>query len=76
MCKKQSKNLRENIAETWKMWQNKNAKKRCSEKKNCQKDSWQENCLDSQTNGTTKNIREDWKGIRDGGKEKNQGKEK
>ena len=47
-----------------------------SEEKNCQEDLWQENCLNSQTNGTTKNIGEDWKEIRDSGKENDQGKEK
>jgi len=32
--------------------------------------------LDGQTNSTTKNIGEDWRGTRDGGKENNQEKEK
>ena len=29
MQKKQSKNLRRNISEIWKMWQDKNVKKEC-----------------------------------------------
>ena len=47
-----------------------------SKKKNFQEDLWQENYLDSQTNGTTKNIGENWKEIGDSEKENNQEKEK
>ena len=76
MPERQSKNSRENINEIWKMWQDKNARKECSEEKNCQGDLQQENYLDGQIKGMTKNIREGQKGIGDGGKESNQGKEK
>ena len=58
------------------MWQDKNARKECSEEENCQGDLQQENCLDDQIKGMTKNIGEGQKGIGDGGKESNQGKEK
>ena len=51
-------------------------KKECLEKENCQRNLQQENCLDGQIKGTTKNIGEGWKGIRDGRKESNQEKEK
>jgi len=46
-------------------------KKEHLEEENCQGDLQQENCLDGQIKGTTKNIGEDWKGIGDGGKESN-----
>jgi len=58
MPERQSKNSRENINEIWKMWQDKNARKECSEEKNCQGDLQQENYLDGQIKGMTKNIRE------------------
>ena len=35
MHKKRLKNLRKNITEIWKMWQDKNAKKEYSEEENC-----------------------------------------
>ena len=73
---RQSKNLRENIDEIWKMQQDKNMRKERSEEENCQGDLQQENCLDGQIKGITKNIGEGQKGIGDGGKESNQGKEK
>jgi len=76
MQKKQSKNSRENISETWKMWQDKNTKKECLEEENCQGDLWQENYLDGQIKGTTKNTREGWKGIGDNGKGDNTKEEK
>ena len=41
------------------MWQDKNVKKRRLEGESCQEGSWQENCLDGQTNSTAKNIGED-----------------
>ena len=56
------------------MQQDKNARKECSEGENYQGDSWQENYLDGQTNGMTKNIEEDWREIRDGRKENGRGK--
>ena len=59
MHKKQSKNLRRNIGEIWKMWQDENTKKECSKGENCQEDLWQENYLDGQTKDTTKNIGKD-----------------
>ena len=43
---------------------------------NCQGDLQQENCLDGQIKDTTKNIGEGWKGIGDGEKKSDQGKEK
>ena len=75
MQRKQSKNLRRNIGETQKIQQDKNTRKKCSEGKNYQKGSQQENYLDSQTNNTTKNIGKDWREIGDSGKENDQGKE-
>jgi len=70
------KNSRENIDEIWKIWQDKNTRKEHSKEENCQGDLQQENCLDGQIKGMTKNIGEDWKGIGDSEKESNQGKEK
>ena len=58
------------------MQQDKNARKECLEEENCQGNLRQENCLGGWIKGTTKNIGEGWKGIRDGGKESNQKKEK
>ena len=58
------------------MQQNKNTRKECLEEENCQGDLQQENCLDGQIKGTTKNIRKGWKEIGDNGKESDQGKEK
>jgi len=51
-------------------------KMECLREKNYQEDSWQENYLDSQTNGTTKNIGENWRGIEDGGRKNNQEEKK
>jgi len=65
MLKKQLKNSRKNIGKIWKMWQDKNVRKECTEEENCQGDLWQENYLDGQIKGTIKNTREDWKGIGD-----------
>ena len=58
------------------MWQDKNVKKERSEEENYQGDLQQENCLDGQIKGMTKNIGEGWKGIGDSGKESDQRKEK
>ena len=58
------------------MWQDKNTKKGYSEEENCQKGLWQENCLDDQTNSTTKNIGEDQRKTGDDRKENNQGRER
>ena len=74
MQKKQSKNLRRNTGEIWKMSQDKNMRKEHLEEENCQGDLQQENCSDGQIKGTIKNIGEGWKGIGDGGKESDQGK--
>ena len=56
------------------------ARQECKEgtfrRENCQGDLQQENCLDGQIKGMTKNIGEGWKGIGDSEKESNQGKEK
>ena len=76
MLKKQLKNLRKNIGEIWKIWQNKNAKREFLEEEIYQGDLQQENYLDGQTRDMTKNIGKDWKEIGDSGKENNQGKEK
>ena len=43
------------------MQQDKNIRKERLEEENCQGDLQQENCLDSQTKGTIKNIGADWK---------------
>jgi len=40
-----------------------------SEGENYQGGSWQENCLNDQTNSMTKNIGENWRGIGDSEKE-------
>ena len=73
---RQSKNLRENIDKIGKIWQDKNVRKERSEEENCQEDLQQENCLDGQIKGTTKNIGEGQKGIGGSRKENDQGKEK
>ena len=72
---KQSKNLRGNISETQKTWQDKNTRKKHLEKENCQEDLWQENCLDGQTKDITRSIREGWKEIENGGKGNDQEEE-
>jgi len=76
MQKKQSKSSKRNTDKIWKMGQDKNARKKHIREENCQEDLWQENYSDGQTRDITKNIGEDWKGIRDGRKENNQGEEK
>ena len=53
------------------MWQGKNRKKGYLRGKNCQGDLQQENYLDGQIKGTTKNIRADQREIGDDGKGKN-----
>ena len=58
MQKKQLKNLRENIGEIWKMWQDKNARKEHLKGESCQRDLQQENYLDGQIKGITKNTEE------------------
>jgi len=68
MLKKQSKNLRKNISKIWKIWQDKNMRKKCIEEENCQGDLWQEKYSDGQIKGTIKNTREDWKGIGNDGR--------
>jgi len=59
MHKKQLKNLRKNIGEMWKIWQDKNIRKGHSEEENYQKDLQRENYLDSQIRNMTKNIGKD-----------------
>ena len=76
MQKKQLRNSKENISKIQKTQQDKNIKKRCSKGENCQGDLQQENCLGGQIKGMMKNIGEGWKGIGDGGKKNDQGKEK
>ena len=51
-------------------------KKERSEGENYQEDLQWENYSDGQIRDMTKNIREDWKGIRDGEKKNDQGEEK
>ena len=74
MQKKQSKSSKRNINETWKMQQDKNAKKEYLEEENYQEDLWQENCLDGQIKSTIKNIGEGWKGIGGDGRARSQQK--
>jgi len=76
MQRKQSKNLRRNISETWKMWQDKNTRKECSKEKNYQEGLLQENYLDGQIRNMTKNTGEDWREIGDSRKKNDWGKEK
>ena len=71
MQRKQSKNLRRNIGKTWKIWQDKNARKEHLKEKNYQEGLLQENYSDSQIRDTTKNTGEDWKEIGDSEKENN-----
>jgi len=52
------------------------AKQERSKGKSYQDNSQQENYLDGQTRGTTKNIGEDWREIGDSGKKNNQREEK
>ena len=54
------------------MQQDKNIRKERLEEENCQGDLQQENCLDSQTKGTIKNIGADWKETGDNGRVNNQ----
>jgi len=63
MQRRQSKNLKENIDGTWKMWRGKRVKKERSNKENFQEDSWQRRYTDGQISNTTRNIGEGWKGI-------------
>ena len=76
MQRKQSKNLRRNISETQKIWQDKNTLKECSEGENYQKGLLQENYSDGQIRDTTKNTGENWREIGDGKKKNNWEKEK
>jgi len=71
MQKKQSKNLRKNIGETWKTWCGKSMKRECSDRENCQKDLQQRNYTDGQTNDMTKNIGEEWRKTGDDGRVRN-----
>jgi len=70
MQKRRLKNSKKNISETWKMWCNKNARKRCSNEKSCQEDSQQERYTDGRINGTTKNIGVGWRETGDDGRAK------
>ena len=76
MQKKRSKNLRRNTSEIWKIQQDKNARKKHLEEKNCQEDLQRENYSDGQTRGMTKNTRVGQREIGDSGKKNNQGEEK
>jgi len=49
---------------------NRQERKRHLEEENCQKGSWQENYLDGQTNGITRNTGEGWKETGKNGREK------
>ena len=71
MQKKQSKNLRENIGETWKTWHSKSAKREHSDGENCWEDLRQRNYTDGQTNNITKNIGEEWRKTGDDGRVRN-----
>ena len=68
MQKRQLKSSKRNINETWKMQQDKNARREHLEGKICQGDLQQENYLDGWIKGIIKNIGEGWKRIGDGGK--------
>jgi len=61
MQKKQLKNLRKSIGETWKTWRGKSAKRECSNRENCQEYLWQRNYMSGQTSDMTKNIGEEWR---------------
>ena len=56
MQKRQSKSIKRNTEETWKTSEDRKRKKGYFREGNYQEDSQQENCLDSQTRGMTKNT--------------------
>ena len=56
MQKRQSKSMKRNTEETWKMLEDRKRKKGHFRERNYQDDSQQENCLDGQTRGTMKNT--------------------
>jgi len=56
MQKKQLRNLRKNIGEIWKMFKNKNRKKRHSGEENYQEGLWKKNYLDRWIKDTTRNT--------------------
>jgi len=43
------------------MWRDKSTKRERSNRENCQKDLWQGNYTDGQTNDMTKNTGEEWR---------------
>jgi len=71
MQKKQSKNLRKSISETWKTWRRKSVKRERSDGENCQKDLWQRNYMDGQTSDMTRSIGEEWRKTGDNGRARN-----
>jgi len=58
MQKRRSKNLRRNIGEIWKMWQDKNVKKEHSSEENYQGSSQQKCYMDGRTGDITRNTGE------------------
>jgi len=71
MQKKQLKNLRKNIGETWKTWCGKSTKREHSDGENYQEDLRQRNYMGGQTSDMTKNIGEEWRRTRDNGRARN-----
>jgi len=71
MQKKQSKNLRKSIGETWKTWHSKSAKREHSDEENCQEDLQQRNYTSSQTSDITRSIGEEWRKTGDDGRARN-----
>ena len=59
MQKRQSKSMKRNTEETWKMLEDRKRKKEHFREGNYQEGSQQENCLDGWTRGMTKNTRQD-----------------
>jgi len=76
MQKKQLKNSRKSIGETWKTWHGKSAKRERSDRENCQEDSWQRNYMGSWTSDMTKSIGEEWRRTRDDERARNPQKER
>jgi len=76
MQKKQSKNLRKSIGETWKTWHGKSVKRERSNRENCQEDLQQKNYMGGQISNITKNIGEEWRRTGDDGKARNPQKER
>ena len=71
MQKKQFKNSRKSIGETWKTWHNKSMKREHSNRENYQEDLQQRNYMGGQTSNMTRSIGEEWRKTGDDGRARN-----